>query len=147
MDNKIRQVIKKHLLKYLNENDSNPVTNAVLLLTKKYKEEYGVSCEYINQGECNSFAEELYDSLKEIGIIGEILSDGLFFDPFGDLEDHMLWDTKEYGHTPPDFKKIGLPSHYWFYYNGKHYDSDAPQGVTDMFELPIIKNFYLKHRK
>lgn len=150
MSKDIRKMIDKlkNFKTFVNENHQlNQISDAVKLLTKKYNDEYGVSCDLINQGDCENFAEELYDYLKEIGITGEILSDGLFYDPFGDEPDEMMWDVTEYGNKPVDFDKIGLPSHYWFYYNGKHYDSDAPHGVIDMFELPIIKNFYLKKRR
>lgn len=139
----ISTIVKITLTQSLNENSSFSISNAVKLLTQKYNE-YGISCDLINQGACESFAEDLYAYLKETGIVGEILSDGLFYDPFEDLPDDMMWDANEYGKKPINFDKVGLPSHYWFYYNGKHYDSDVPQGVTDMFELPIIKNFYLK---
>jgi hypothetical protein len=133
---------------FINENNQSPIiSDAVKLMTKKYNDEYGVSCDIINQGDCSNFAEELYDYLKETGINGEILSDGLFYDPFNDVEPEMLLDVNEYGNKPIDFEKIGLPSHYWYYYDRKHYDSDTPEGVTDMFELPIIKKFYLKYRK
>ena len=131
---------------FINENN-NQITNAVKLLTKKYKVEYGVSCDLINQGDCANFAEELYDYLKEMGITGEILSDGLFYDPFDNEPDDMLLNTNDYGNKPTNFDEIGLPSHYLFYYDGKHYDSDAPNGVTDMFELPIIKKWYLIKNK
>lgn len=149
MSEDIRKMIDKvkNFKTFVNENHQlDQISNAVKLLTKKYNDEYGVSCDLINQGDCENFAEELYDYLKEIGITGEILSDGLFYDPFGDEPDDMMWNVSEYGNKPKNFDKVGLPSHYWFYYNGKHYDSDAPNGVNDMFELPIIKNFYLKKR-
>ena len=146
-NSKIRKIIKTTLNEWLNENHQTQISNAVKLLTQKYNDEYGVSCDLINQGDCENFAEELYDYLKDIGITGEILSDGLFFDPFGDEPDEMMWDVSEYGNKPIDFNKVGLPSHYWFYYNGKHYDSDSPQGVSDMFDLLIIKNFYSKKRR
>lgn len=150
MSEDIRKMIDKvkNFKTFVNENHQlNQISDAIKLLTQKYNDEYGVSCDLINQGNCENFAEELYDYLKEVEITGEILSDGLFFDPFEDEPDDMMWDVSEYGNKPNDFDKVGLPSHYWFYYNGKHYDSDAPQGVTDMFELPIIKNFYLKKRR
>lgn len=150
MSEDIRKMIDKvkNFKTFVNENHQlNQISDAIKLLTQKYNDEYGVSCDLINQGNCENFAEELYDYLKEVEITGEILSDGLFFAPFEDEPDDMMWDVSEYGNKPNDFDKVGLPSHYWFYYNGKHYDSDAPQGVTDMFELPIIKNFYLKKRR
>lgn len=137
--------LRKYIRKVLSENFENKnISDIVRMLTKKYNEEYGVSCDFINQGDCENFAEELHDMLKEVGIKSEILSDGLFFDPFGDMEDEMMWDASQYGKAPHDFKKVGLPSHYWIYVGGKHYDSDAPDGVYDMFDLPIIKNFYKK---
>jgi hypothetical protein len=145
---KLRKFIATTIREYLNENidKSKTITELVNHLTKKYVEEYGVSCDLINQGDCENFADELYTLGKDYGIEGEILSDGLFFDPFGDEEPEMMWDISEYGNKPNDFETIGLPSHYWFYYNGKHYDSDAPQGVSDVFQLPIIRDFYIKKR-
>lgn len=113
-------------------------------LVEKFEEE-GISCDIINHGACMDFAEELKSELDGIGIKSEILSDGFFFDPFGDTPKEELESTDAYGKTPKNFDVVGLPSHYWVYSNGKHYDSDAPNGVDDMFELPTIKNFYKKH--
>ncbi|MEK6828580.1 MAG: GNAT family N-acetyltransferase [Nanoarchaeota archaeon] len=137
----VREVLKSESTQKID------ISDVVRLLTKKYNDEYGVSCDLINQGDCENFAEELHEMLKEMGIESEILSDGLFFDPFGDLEDDMMWDVASYGNKPENFKEVGLPSHYWIYVDGKHYDSDAPEGVNDMFELPIVKNFYLNKTK
>lgn len=123
-------------------NQSEIITFLVKSLTKKFVEDYGIPVEMINQGECDRFAEELCYLAKDRGIEGEILSDGLFFDPFDDLEPEMMWDISEYGSKPNNFDSVGLPSHYWFYYSGRHYDSDTPQGVENVFDLPIIYNFY-----
>lgn len=139
--------VKTTLNEYVSDTDNKTIRDIVKYLIKKFDDEYGITCDYINQGDCSTFAEELYDILKDIGIKGEVLSDGLFYDPFGDEPVEMMWDVSMYGKKPKDFDKIGLPSHYWFYYNGKHYDSDTPNGVDDMFKLPIIKKFYLKKRK
>lgn len=139
--------LRKYIRSALSENvEQHMVADLVRLLTQKFEHEYGVSCDLINQGDCSNFAEELQEILKEIGINSEILSDGLFYDPFDDTEDDMMWDASEYGDVPINFKEVGLPSHYWVYVNGKHYDSDAPEGVFDMFHLPIIKNFYKKEK-
>lgn len=32
------------------------------------------------------------------------------------------------------------PIHVWIYYEGKHYDAEAPQGVSDFQELPFFSN-------
>jgi hypothetical protein len=143
-----KQFIKTSLREFTNEKlvKSEKITELVNYLSKKYAEEYGVSCDMINQGNCQSFSDELYTMAKEHGIEGVILSDELFFDPFDDGTMDMMQDISEYGIKPNDFDLIGLPSHYWFYYNGKHYDSDVPHGVDDVFHLPTIKNFYSKNR-
>ena len=60
-NNKIRKIIKTTLNEWLNENQQTQISDAVKLLTQKYNDEYGVSCDLINQGDCENFAEELYD--------------------------------------------------------------------------------------
>lgn len=133
-------------LKYFENNNEKLIPDIVKFLKKKFKTEYDTSSNMINNGNCDIFAEELFDILKENEIEGEILSDGLFYNPFDDEPDEMLLDVSEYGNKPINFDEVGLPTHYWFYYNGKHYDSDAPNGVDDMFKLPIIKKFYNKYK-
>jgi len=122
------------------------ISGIVKSITQEY-ESRGVACDLINEGECMNFAEELYSELSSRGIKAEILSDAYFYDASGDTPLEELASPDEYGKTPDDFDAIGLPSHYWVYVGGKHYDSDAPDGAEDMFELPTIKNFYLKHSK
>jgi hypothetical protein len=123
------------------------ISKIVKMLIKKFDKEYDIPFDMINQGDCNIFAEEIEDLSKEINIVGEVLSDGLFYDPYDETPTEMLLNVSDYGNKPDDFDEIGLPSHYWFYYKGKHFDSDAPNGVDDMFDLPIIKRFYLKYRE
>ena len=124
------------------------IEQQVRLLKKKYVEEYDIPAHAINQGECANFAEQLWDELKKAEINGEVLSDGFFFDPFEDAPAEEMdkpenWNSK----TPNDFNRIGLPSHYWFYFEGKHYDSDCSKGVSDLFDLPLFKRFYQHYRK
>lgn len=128
-----------------NHQIEKKISGIVKTLIKKYVNEYSISCNLINHGNCKNFSEELYVLAIKNNIKGVILSDGLFFDPFDDEESSMMQNIEQYGNKPTDFNLIGLPSHCWFYYGGKHYDCDTPQGVTDVFDLPIIKNFYKKH--
>lgn len=140
--------MKMRYIKSINEwvgNNTELITEIISQLIEQYKED-GLDCSDINAGACMEFAEELYTLLKNKNINVEILSDGLFYDPFGDNTPDLMLNPSECGNKPDNFEKIGLPSHYWIYYKGKHYDCDVPDGVDDMFELPTIKNFYLKHQ-
>lgn len=114
------------------------ISNIIKNLIKKYNDVYHVPTRYISDGECMPFARELYKVLVNIGIETKILDNTQF--------DKGLLNVKDYGIKPKDYDKIGLPDHYWIYYNNKHYDSDVPYGVSDMFELPHIKKFYMKEK-
>ena len=76
-------------------------------------EKYAKSPWDINNGDCEGFALDL------IEMIGG--------------ED---WDTNclgDYG----DLCEL-LPGHVWVWKDGKHYDAECPEGVTDPLELPIF---------
>lgn len=145
-----KKIFMKHLKTFeqLFENkETNLIGLIIKYLIKKY-EKNGIPEKYINSGSCPEFAEDLCSYLEDEGIESEVLSDGMFYDPFEDEQPEIMCDPNEYGSLPPkDFDKIGLPSHYWVYCDGKHYDSEAPNGVENFFDLPTIKNFYEKHRK
>ena len=149
MNEEMRNMIDKvkNFNTIVNENQQdNQISNTIKSLTQKYNDEYGLTCELINNGDCMNFAKDLYDNLKNIGIIGEILSndDFTFLTYDGTYWENNKHELDDYGIKPVNY--TSLPDHVWFYYNGKHYDSDAPNGVNDMFELPIIKKFYLEKR-
>ena len=131
----------------LRENLVNhAITQAINKWVAFYKQDEGMDPCDINTGECMNFAEAVYGDLIKQGIKVTILSDAYFFDAYGDETD--LVNPKKFGGIPTfDYKRIGLPSHYWIYYNGKSYDSEAPNGVNNFFELPTIANFKLEHRK
>jgi hypothetical protein len=150
----IRRFISETLKIYLAENlqeagkrspEEETITFVVKKWTQWYKEEAGISACDINTGECMDFAESVYEELlKDYNIKTEILSDAFFYDPYDDGND--LWDVSEFGGKPTyDYLKHGLPSHYWIYYNGKHYDSEKPLGVKNFFQLPTIENFKRKY--
>jgi len=63
----------------------------------------------INRGQCEDFMIDLMQRL-----------------PDGAIERTVPFDS-------------GLPGHYWVEYQGKHYDSEAPEGVKDWKDLPIFR--------
>lgn len=110
----------------------------------------------INNGRCLEFADVLIEKMG-----GE--SDNLFSlhsDMFyNDMLSPEEWDNKVirtrngiwskqmlewYGIPPVDLKKIDdLPIHEWVCFNKKHYDAEAPQGVTHWYQLPIFSKFFM----
>jgi hypothetical protein len=136
----------KKMMKILLNNNMKEheaiITNIIYQTIYNFVDMYDIPFGAINCGECMNFAEEVYDLLKNEGIEVEILSDAFFCDCFGDLEPDELVKVSEYGSKEPEnFAEMCLPSHYWIYYKGKHYDCETIYGVEDMFELPIIKRF------
>ena len=77
--------------------------------------EYGMSPWEINNGDCENFALDL------IEMVGG--------------ED---WGTESLGNY--ELWEI-LPGHVWVYLDGKHYDSECPEGVDTPLELPIFARF------
>lgn len=37
-------------------------------------------------------------------------------------------------------ENMTYPPHVWVYYNGKHYDAECPEGVSDFRELPFFSD-------
>ena len=111
---------------------------------------------YINEGECLSFAEDLFADYPD----GEILHDTTFLDALVEPENveeetGMGYDADRYGlffvnaglpncehyesKPPLDYRKVfSLPCHHWLYLQGKHYDAECPEGVDNFFQLPCF---------
>lgn len=126
------------------------LTLVIKKLTKKYEKEYGIPACEINSGECMNFAEEVYSILTDkYNISVEILSDAFFYDPFDEYEEQNKYATPEEYNLKAlwDYKEIGMPSHYWIYFNNKHYDSDSPNGVSNFFNLKTFQKYYKQYLK
>lgn len=134
--------MKALIKRLLRENlDENIITKVINQWVKFYEEKEGMDPCSINTGECMNFAEAVYADLLKHGINAEIIDDAFFYDPFDD-DPEQLANPEQFGGRPTfDYKEIGLPAHAWIYYKGKSYDSEAPEGVNNFFDLPIIANF------
>lgn len=108
------------------------------------------SAKQINNGDCTKFSDEFYYKLKEMGLSAQILDSNMFLtvhqNPYQNPNKNII-DIGHYGEKPIDFLQIGLPSHYWVYVNGKHYDAEATLGVTNVFDLPLFKRYYSYNRR
>lgn len=88
----------------------------MLSLTSKIREvlnSYQEDPYDINDGLCEEFMKDVTKSVKN----AEECSTGLVFDnPY-----------------------MKYPIHVWIFYNGKHYDAECPEGVTNFMDLPFFK--------
>lgn len=119
------------------------IIDFILKLRDHYLREYGLkSYLEINQGYCGEFADEIEIEFPD----GEAVS----FDYIFDENESLDWvkDSagneayKKYAKSTPPFSKeelIKMPYHIWFYFKGKNYDAECPEGVENFFDLPFYK--------
>lgn len=86
------------------------------------EEQGALTPQQINEGECDVFANTVVDELVASGDFGAVVVDDDWFTIEGETED-PYW------------------RHAWIYFEGKHYDAEAPEGVEDWMQLP----FFLRH--
>lgn len=142
----------------LNEETFNEISlvNTIKQMVRHFKEEYSCSLRDINKGLCIDFTESVIDVMGgETDKFFELGTD-MFWDEFKDKynveswgknggiieTEYGIWSKKmldTYGHPKKDLQKINLLNHSWIYYNKKHYDAEAPNGVDFWYELPIFK--------
>jgi|TARA_R110002167_G_scaffold31876_2_gene104210 hypothetical protein len=134
---------------------------------QQHSKSYNCSLEEINKGYCDeisynvikdvvgennytSLADELYD-----GMVIQDIEDNTVYE----IDDGVFWSDKisDYGYNGDywiikNLKKLGCPNfnleslntfmlkgHVWVYYNGKHYDAEAFNGVKNFWDLPIYQ--------
>ena len=123
-------------------------------LANEYLENYpeGSKVCDINTGDCPTFAEDLEAAIIESGLGNhndtEVLSTDSFYEIATDMSkddsegaDDDIWlKLEDYNSTyPKDLKWKKDNYHVWVYHKGKHYDAEAPNGVVNLFDLPIFK--------
>lgn len=90
------------------------MSDIVLEVIEQWKEEDGMTPLDINHGNCDLFAQDVYDRAEKFG-----------------FECLML----------PDEMGLEDEGHVWVYCkdDGKHYDAETPYGVSDWKDLPFFK--------
>jgi len=159
-DSKIRKIIKTTLNEWLNEQN---ITQIIRQTSKEYQKENKCSLWDINNGLCNEFAQSVIERMGGYSDNLYELAGDMFFayrDPEFAKEN---WDNvleTEYGVWGIDLLKYwGYPpnvdlnmvndelNHTWIYFNGKHYDAEAPNGVEKWYDLPLNKKFFNRFKK
>ena len=86
--------------------------------------------EWINQGDCEPFAEGLRERLRECHDEHAVLTLGSCeVGAMGEEDDHSSG-----------------PVHVWLFVRGRHRDAEAPDGVEDWRALPFFRRWYASGR-
>ena len=161
MENEMRKLIDqvRSFGKSLNENTGEQDISQVIKLTaKEYQEENQCSLWDINNGLCEDFAQTVIEKMGGYNDnLYEIAGDMFFAvrEPEFAKENWSNIIETEYGVWSVDLlKHWGYPpnvdlslvndelNHTWIYFNGKHYDAEAPNGVDKWYDLPLNKKSF-----
>lgn len=108
----------------------------------------------INCGRCIEFADDIYDKLKEEYSNIKVSTIDDFKSPYdqGDYEEDLFDINKildrgassiPFNLSTSQLDELDLGYHHWVTIEDLHYDSEAPNGVSNMFELPIYKRVFI----
>lgn len=97
------------------------ITDAIHAITRYYQTEYDLTPYDTNCGSCEEFAQDVIEhlGLEEGDEIAACWHDEM---PDCTAEEAWYW------------------SHKFILYQGKYYDSECPEGVTEWRELPCFRN-------
>ena len=80
---------------------------------------WGKPAQKINEGDCDLFAGDVVDYCVSKGEFRAIIVDD-------------TWFTRE-------GEKHGFQRHAWVWFDGRHYDSECPEGTRDWMKLPFFR--------
>jgi hypothetical protein len=122
------------------------LTQAIEAMVRTYLSDGRAASAYeLNDGHCEDFATEVADALGgESERLEGTWADNLTVDGAG-----YAWDVGLIEGTWPacrpthgldwDDAAAGIPAHSWLVLDGRHYDAECPEGVDNLFELPLIR--------
>lgn len=160
MDMGLRKIISKVVREFLINEASNEqyIYQIIKQTSKEYQEKNQCSLWDINNGLCEDFAQSV---IKKMGGYSDNLyemSGDMFFafrDPeyakknWGNIIEttHGVWSEDLLNHWgyPPNVDLDMVDdelAHTWIYFNGKHYDAEAPKGVEKWYHLPLNRKFF-----
>lgn len=123
----MKRFIKTRLIDFLVDsskfklelNDKN-----LPIIINRIRRLYNCSIENINMGDCDNFAVQVAEYFFDSEVV-----DSLFY---RDLNGFKLVTYSDYSKFDDE-----LEPHTWIFYDGKHYDVEAPNGVKSHYDLPI----------
>ena len=154
--------LKKLIENIVHESLSdNNITKIIKQTAKEFQEDNNCSLWDINNGLCADFSGVVIEKMGGSNENLFELSGDMFFsvidsdfakENWSDIMEtkYGVWSLKMLKHwgTPlnVDLTKVDDDiAHVWIYFNGKHYDAEAPNGVDKWFEIPLIKKFFKRY--
>lgn len=139
------------IVESLDAPSSQILTQAIKNKVAEYLQQGHAPNEFrINNGLCEDFAEEVVDELggetDDFFTIWGIELTKVGSDGFADQQN---WDRELVQRISPkshpthnltwDDVDGDIPNHCWIVLNGRHYDAECPEGVDNLFDLPICR--------
>lgn len=104
----------------------------------------------INNGMCDTLADEVVEELGgETDDLFTVWGENLTAVGEDGFADCHTWDIALLGRISPnnhpthgltwDDVNGHIPNHCWIIFNGRHYDAEAPEGVDNLFDLPLCR--------
>ena len=147
----------------MKDGEKQNISQVIKQVVEDYCRENQFSVWDINNGLCEDFAQLVIEIMGGYSDDLYILAGDMFF-AFRDSEFakenwQNIIETK-YGVWSVDLlNRYNYPSldidlslidhelnHTWIYFNGKHYDAEAPNGVCKWYDLPLNKKFFNKYK-
>lgn len=142
----------------MKKSNKQNISQIIQELSKEFMKENKCSLWDINNGLCEDFAQAVIEKMGGYEDNLFEISGDMFFN-IRDIEiAKKFWgnviETKfgvwgkelldHWGYPPNvDLKNVNDElNHTWIYFNGKHYDAEASNGVDKWYDLPLNKKFF-----
>ncbi len=146
------------------EIKSMQLTDVINNTILNWKTNKKMSVKQINNGYCMDFAEDVVDKIgfeNSNDGFHRVYSEYLYdYDDLGFYHDEQIFDDEylskwnklsvnQYGGLPnlENIEEYEPDTHAWLYFNGKHYDSENPNGVDKWYDLDFYKRDLAKFLK
>lgn len=142
--------------------DTRSITKIIKQTSEEFMEDNECSLWDINNGLCDYFSTTVMEKMGGYQDNLFELSGDMFFN-VADVEfakenwvniietRYGVWSKEmleRYGYPKVDLKIVDdTIDHVWIYFNGRHYDAEAPNGVAYWYELPLCKKFFKSFKK
>jgi hypothetical protein len=126
-------------------NQSLVAATVCAVRTRYIQQNLAPSYFQINNGLCEDFALDVIRELRAKGVEAQDFCNENFQDSNGAWDWALLkegWSTGcPHGLLPREVDQLRFGGHVWVEVGKRFYDSECPEGVSSLFELPIFRRY------